>query len=377
MKFFALLAISLVSVCTSRVAEPADNYAWVLPRGFPKPRVPADNPMTIAKVDLGRRLFYDTRLSVNGRSSCSTCHKQELAFSDGRTVSIGTTGEAHPRGSMSLVNVAYSAALTWSNPTLTRLEDQALIPMYGEHPLELGLRTNDGFLGRLRAVPIYREMFGKAFPGERNPFSRENVVFAIASFERSIISARSPYDRYHFGGEDGAVSVSAKRGETLFFSQQLHCFRCHSGFNFSDATDSALRQNRSVEFHNTGLYNTAGPTSYPLPNAGIFEFTKLAADVGKFKTPTLRNIAVTAPYMHDGSIATLQEVLEHYSAGGRTISAGPHAGVGRNNPNKDPELQGFTLTHRDQEDLIAFLRSLTDEDVLHDARFADPWVLKN
>ena len=377
MKFWVLLAMSLVSVCTTHPAEAADSYPWILPKGFPKPRVPADNPMTDAKVDLGRRLFYDTRLSVNGKSSCSTCHKQELAFSDGRAVSIGTTGEAHPRGSMSLVNVAYSAVLTWSNPTLTRLEDQALVPMYGEHPLELGLRANDGFLERLRAVPIYREMFGKAFPGDRDPFNERNIVFAIASFERSIISAGSPYDRYHYGGDDTAVSASVKRGEVLFFSQQLHCFRCHSGFNFSDATDSALRQNRPVEFHNTGLYNTAGLTSYPLPNVGIFEFTKLAADVGKFKAPTLRNVAVTAPYMHDGSIGTLKEVLEHYSAGGRTISAGPHAGMGRNNPNKDPQLEGFTLTPRDQIDLIAFLQSLTDEEVLHDARFADPWVLKN
>src|ERR1700721_1151986 len=126
-------------------AEP-DEYAWNLPKGFPKPYVPADNPMTAAKVELGRYLFYDTRLSVNGKSSCATCHKQELAFTDGRAVSAGTTGQLHSRSAMSLVNVAYSGALTWNDPRMKNLEDQALVPMYGDHPAELGLRDGDGFL---------------------------------------------------------------------------------------------------------------------------------------------------------------------------------------------------------------------------------------
>lgn len=340
-----------------------DSYSWNLPKGFPKPHVPADNPMTAAKVELGRYLFYDTRMSVNGKSSCATCHEQKLAFTDGRAVSVGATGEAHPRSAMSLVNVAYSAALTWSNPNLKELEEQALVPMFGEHPLELGLREGDGFLPMLRSDARYRMLFADAFPGEPDAFTVNNVTRAIACFERSIISARSPYDRYHYGGEDNAVSDSAKRGEILFFSQNISCFRCHSGFNFSDASTSERNFGREVEFHNTGLYNLPGLLSYPAPNTGIYEYTKAAADVGKFKAPTLRNIAVTAPYMHDGSIATLDGVLDHYSAGGRA----------HDNPNKDALIGGFKLSAQDRADLIAFLETLTDEAVLHDPRFANPW----
>jgi cytochrome c peroxidase len=313
-------------------ADPASDggYAWTLPKGFPKPRVPADNPMTAAKVELGRHLFYDVRMSVNAKASCATCHRQELAFTDGKPVGVGATGEKHPRGAMSLVNVAYSGRLTWNNPEMRRLEDQALVPMFGEHPVELGLREGDGLLPMLRSDARYRGLFAQAFPGETDPFSVANVVKAIASFERSIISGRSPWDRYHYERDDAAISESAKRGEILFFDSRLSCFRCHGGFNFSGGE----------EFHNTGVST---------------------GDPGKFKAPSLRNIAVTAPYMHDGSMATLDAVLDHYSSGGKES-------VG-----KDPLIHGFKLSQEDRQDLIAFLQSLTDDAVLHDARFANPW----
>jgi len=330
---FAVLALPLY----------AQDYAWDLPKGFPKPHVPAGNPMSAAKVELGRYLFYDTRLSVNGKESCATCHKQELAFTDGRTVAIGTTGELHPRGAMSLVNVAYAGALTWNNASLRDLEDQALVPMFGEHPIELGLREGDGFLPALRAEKRYRALFERAFPGETDRITVKNAVKAIACFERSIISARSPYDRYHYAGDDNAVSESAKRGEILFFNQHLACFRCHGGFNFSDASVSERNAGRTVELHNNGL----------------------PAAAGNFKTPTLRNIAVTAPYMHNGSLKTLDDVVNHYAAGG--------TGTGHDNPGKDPLIAGFQLSPQDRADLIAFLKSLTDEPVLHDPRFSNPW----
>jgi cytochrome c peroxidase len=365
----AALVIPLLFVV---IALAEDSYSWNLPKGFPRPPVPADNPMTPAKVELGRYLFYDTRLSVNGKSSCGTCHKQELAFTDGKPVGEGATGQKHSRGAMSLVNIAYSAALTWSNPQMKELEQQALTPMFGEHPVELGLREGDSLPAMLRADPKYREMFERAFPGTADRFTVANVTKAIASFERSIISARSPYDRYHYNREDDAISDAAKRGETLFFNQHLSCFRCHGGFNFSGDSVGEGRQ-REVEFHNTGLYNVPGKLSYPAPNVGTFEFTKAPGDVGKFKAPTLRNIAVTAPYMHDGSIATLEGVLDHYAAGGRTIASGPNAGIGHDNPNKDQLVGGFELSAQDRQDLIAFLQSLTDEAVLHDPRFANPF----
>jgi len=158
---------------------------------------------------------------------------------DGRPVGVGATGEQHSRSAMSLVNVAYSAVLTWSNPDMKLLEEQALVPMFGEHPVELGLREGDPFLPMLRSDPKYRQLFAAAFPAEQDAFNVKNVTKALACFERSIIAARSPYDRYHYGGDDSAVSESAKRGEILFFSQPISCFRCHGGFNFSDAAIKA------------------------------------------------------------------------------------------------------------------------------------------
>jgi cytochrome c peroxidase len=357
----------------------ADQYQWRLPAGFPKPRVAAGNPMSMAKVELGRYLFYDQRLSGNGQQSCASCHQQELAFTDGKARAVGSTGELHPRGAMSLVNVAYAGVLTWSDPTERSLEHQALTPMFNKLPVELGVK-NDGadFLRLARADRTYQRLFPAAFPGDPGPYSITNVAKALASFERTIISGNSPYDKYHYDRDDGAISDSAKRGEILFMSSPLSCFRCHGGFNFSDTTDFADRvpgrgDGGGSNFHNTGLYNIAGPLSFPAPNLGIYEHTKNPEDVGKFKAPTLRNIALTAPYMHDGSAPTLSEVFDHYSAGGRSITVGPDAGDGSKNPNKDPLIGGFAVTDNERQDLAAFLNSLTDDTLIHDPRFSDPW----
>ena len=366
---------TLAAIVAASVVLPGQaGYDWHLPPGFPVPPVPADNPMSAGKVALGRHLFYDVRLSGNRTQSCASCHQQSLAFADGRPVSIGSTGERHPRGSMSLANVAYAASLTWANPTLTALEDQALVPMFGEHPVELGLATDDRFIDLVRSDRRYAPLFRDAFPGDADPYTRRHVLMAMASFQRTLISGRSPYDRYHFERDDAAISAAARRGEVLFHSRQLSCFTCHGGFNMSGTTVTASRPSAATEFHNTGLYNLAGALSYPASNTGIYELTHVAADVGKFKPPTLRNIAVTAPYMHDGSVATLDEAIDHYAAGGRTISGGPHQGVGRDNPNKSPTLRGFTLSPEQRVDLVAFLESLTDEAFLHDPRFSNPWT---
>src|SRR5262245_7394130 len=375
-RMFGAAAIWLAALLAVGRAHTPGAYVWSLPHQWPAPHVAASNPMSAAKAELGRHLFYDTRLSANGTQACATCHEQARAFTDGRPVAIGSTGEQHPRGSMSLVNVAYAAALTWANPTITELEDQALVPMYGTHPVELGLPDDDrALLDRLRAEPRYTRLFTDAFGAEPDPFTRPHVAQALASFERTIVSARSPYDRYHDERDDAAISPAARRGETLFHSQPLSCFRCHGGFTMSGAvTFEGRRGTGGVEFHNTGLYNLAGALSYPAPDRGLYEITHRPEDVGRFKAPTLRNIAVTAPYMHDGSATTLEDVIAHYAAGGRTIADGPHRGVGHDNPNKSPVVAGFTLSAADREDLIAFLQSLTDEALLHDPRFANPWT---
>jgi cytochrome c peroxidase len=342
----------------------AGEFDWNLPPGFPRPAVPPDNPMSAAKVELGRRLFYDKRISVNGKEACATCHRQELAFTDGRARAQGTTGQLHPRSAMSLANVAYVPFLTWANPTVTSLEKQSLIPMLGEQPVELGLKGHEGhFLGLLRAEPIYRVLFSQAFPGENDRYTLVNVSKAIAAFERTIISVRSPYDRYRWGGDSAAISDAAKRGEILFFSsERAGCFQCHAGWNFSagirfEGGPSGFRGGGELP----GFFNT-GVSDYAPPNRGLFEQTSKAADIGKFRVPSLRNIAITAPYMHDGSLATLDEVIEHYSTGGKF-----------NHPNKSRIVRSFHLTNDERQDLIEFLKSLTDEELLHDPRLSDPW----
>jgi cytochrome c peroxidase len=319
----------------------AGAYNWDLPKGFPVPRVPPDNPMSNEKVKLGRFLFYDKRLSGNGTMSCATCHRQELAFTDGRAFPVGVTGQVHPRSAQSIVNAAYYSVLTWSNPDVKRLEEQVLVPMLSNQPVELGLRGHEAAtLAAFRSDDAYRDLFPQAFASERDAFTISNIAKALACFVRTIISGRSPYDRFLHDAQPNAISESAKRGELLFFSDgSAGCFRCHSGFNFSDSA-----------FHNTALYNP-----YPEPNPGV--------SLGKFRTPTLRNVAVTAPYMHDGSVKTLDAVLDHYAAGGRSTT----------NPNKDKLLTGFILTEQNRLDLITFLESLTDTELLHDPRFSDPW----
>lgn len=334
MRFGMLATLALCSA--TGLAQ--DAYHWELPPGFPAPLVPADNPMTAAKVELGRHLFYDPRLSVNGKTSCATCHRQERAFTDGRATALGTTGQAHTRNTMSLVNVAYGASLTWGDPTVRRLEDQAPIPMFGEHPIEMGLRESEGVPAAMANDARYRDLFGRAFPGEAAAMTVGNAVKAIASFERTIIAGGSAYDRYHYGGDNAAVSAAARRGEVLFYSQPLSCFRCHGGFDFSDAIQFDNHPRSQVPAHATGV-----------------------ASAGKFKAPSLRNIALTAPYMHDGSIPTLEAVLDRYAAGGGHV------------PEQDPLIGGFPLSAAQRADLVEFLRSLTSEAVLHDPKFANPW----
>jgi cytochrome c peroxidase len=346
-----------------------------IPKGFPPPVIPADNPVTVDKIRLGRYLFYDKRLSLNGTTSCATCHRQELAFTDGLERAKGATGDLHPRGAMTLVNVAWNRAFNWGDRSVHSLEEQALKPMMGTTPIELGFGTVEKqFLASARHDPVYEKLFPAAFPGEDDPWSTANIAKALATFQRTIISRGSPWDRFHFDGDESAISDAAKRGEVLFFLDGgPSCFRCHAGVNFSDATDFAGRGNVPVSFHNTGLYNVSGEFSYPAGGRGIYENSKLAEDMGMFKAPTVRNIALTAPYMHDGSARTLSDVLDHYAAGGRRIGDGPNAGNGHDNPLKDKRVGGFPMTARNKADLIAFLESLTDETLLKNPELSDPW----
>ncbi|MGH1346878.1 MAG: MbnH family di-heme enzyme [Nannocystales bacterium] len=349
---------------TSTGAGPLEvtPWEWALPPGFPQPVVPQSNPMTVEGVELGRHLFFDTRLSVDGTYACSSCHDPESAFTDGLAMAEGVTGQIHTRGSMSLANVAYAGTLAWANPELLDLETHALVPMFGTEPVEMGLIDEDDLVSRIASEPVYDELFAAAYPTDADPITLAHVTQALASFQRSLISGRAPFDRWFFEGDEEAISEAAKRGWDLF-NVPGECTYCHFGFNFSNASYFEGMPQRPLEFHNTALYNEDGQGGYPAGNEGLYAFSGEDADMGKFKSPTLRNIAVTAPYMHDGSIATLEEMLEHYSVGGRVES-----------PNADHRMRTFTLKDDEVADLIAFFESLTDDAFLTNPAHADPWV---
>ena len=380
---YTLSLLLFVAGCgDSDAASAPEEWVWDLPDTVPEPRVPEDNPMTAAKVELGRFLFYDTQLSANQTQSCGTCHLQELAFTDGLAQAEGSTGQIHPRSSMSIANAGYAASLTWANPAVVRLEKQALVPMFGEDPVELGMANmEDELLRRMRDDESYPAMFAEAFPSETAPINLDSITKAIGAFQRQVTSFDSKVDHWQ-QGDRTALTESEQRGMALFFGgtnaagveDAFECFHCHGGFLFSQSSDDAGQVFDQKFFMNNGLYNLDEDGSYPALNEGLFEMTGELADKGRFKPPSLRNIAITAPYMHDGSIETLEEVLDHYARGGRLIEDGPHAGDGKDNPNKSALLNGFVMTEQEKQDLVAFLHALTDETLLNNPAYSDPFA---
>ncbi|MDD4965087.1 MAG: di-heme enzyme [Gallionella sp.] len=345
-------------------------YRWDKPDWVPEPVVPTDNPMSTAKIELGRHLFYDKRLSLNNTMACATCHQQDQAFTDGKARSPNIHGEEGVRSAMSLVNLAYLPVLTWANPNQKHLEKQLLVPIFGSNPIELGMEGREQALfTRLQNDALYPKLFRRAFPQQQGVINLATISQAIASFERSLLSFNAPYDRYKYGGESNAISAAAKRGEGLFFGEELECSHCHGGFNFTDNVQHSRLPFPEIGFHNTGMYNRDGKGAYPPDNTGIRAVTDHPADEGKFRTPTLRNIAVTAPYMHDGSIGTLREViLKHYAIKGKAVNDG-HAP----SPLRDALIEGFAITDAELNDLIAFMESLTDQIFLTNPQFSNPW----
>lgn len=362
-----------VSVNDTVQAPGAGQWRWELPAHFPVPKVPESNPMSEAKVDLGRHLFYDRRLSGNGTQSCASCHHQDKAFTDGLGTAIGSTGMAHPRGAQGLANVAYHATLTWANPSLVTLEKQMEVPLFGDDPVEMGVNDHNRaeVLARLHAEPVYAAKFAAAFPEAAQPMGWGQVIQAIASFQRTLLSGHSRYDQYLQG--KAQLTVPETRGMALFFGEKAECFHCHGSFNFNDQIVHAASRVVETPFHNTGLYNLGGTGAFPEHNRGVFELTALVKDMGAFRAPSLRNVEVTAPYMHDGSVATLEAVLDFYADGGRRIASGPYAGDGRLNPHKSELISLIDLNAQDKSDLVAFLKTLTDHDFLQNPRHSDPW----
>ena len=364
-----LLAAGLVLTGPAAAAD----WTWRLPDYVPAPLVPADNPMSAAKVELGRRLFYDKRLSGEGDIACASCHEQARAFTDGRALSPGATGARTHRNSPSIVNAAWHATYTWANPALTTLERQMEVPLFGDDPVEMGVTdaNKPKMLARLKAEPLYPPLFKAAFGEEAEPISLGNAIKAVAAFQRSVISFDSRYDRYLQG--KGTLNDAETRGMALFFGERAECHHCHGSFNVNDQVIHVNTRDAEIQFHNTGLYNIGRDGGYPFPNRGLFEFTAKPADMGAFRAPSLRNVALTAPYMHDGSVKTLAEVIEIYSQGGRLVTSGALKGDGRRNPHKSGLIARIDLTAGEKSDLLAFLEALTDLTLPTDPRHADPW----
>jgi cytochrome c peroxidase len=344
------------------------EYQWPLKYNFPKPKVPKDNPMTQEKVTLGQYLFYDKNLSSNQTQSCSSCHQQRFSFAESKTHSIGSTGDKISRNAPVLVNIAYNKNFTWAHSELKNIEQQLLIPMFNESPIELGISGHEKMVLSRFKTSQYQPLFKAAFPGKDISFDLINK--ALASFVRSLISLDSAFDRYAYAGDDSALSESAIRGMNLFFSEKTECHHCHGGFNFTQSTVHEKQLLDRKPFHNTGLYNLSETGDYP--DNGLYEITLNPKDKGKFRAPTLRNIEFSAPYMHDGSIETLEEVIDFYADGGRNIIAGKHKGDGRKNPNKSIFVKQIQLTEQEKTDLINFLKSLSDTSFITNKKLSNP-----
>lgn len=322
---------------------------------------------TALKIELGRRLFFDKNLSLNGTKSCASCHNPAFAFSDGYRTSTTALGQTLLHNSPSLINTAFNRFYDWADTNVTSYSKQIKRPLYSSHPVELGLNVDlQRNIALLEKNNRYKYLFNRVYPLS-DKLLTENMEDAIIAFLRSLVSFNSPYDRFT-GGDPSAFTKEMIAGKQLFFSSRLQCGSCHKAPLFTSNDNRYALPYDSIYF-NTGLYNITGKGRYPAGDEGLFGHTGRESDIGRFKVPSLRNIALTAPYLHDGSAATLQEVVDIYSRGGRKISAGPMSGDGKENPYKDQRIRGFSITAEEKRSLIAFLCSLTDSSVLTQPRF--------
>jgi len=293
------------------------------PLGIPSVPFPKDNPPTRERIDLGRRLFFDPRLSSDGSTSCATCHNPDQAFVDNQVTSRGIGGKKATRNTPTLINTAFQPYQFWDG-RVSSLEDQALLPL--ENPLEMGSSISI-IADRLNQLPEYRDAFRRVFNA---PVTRNNLAQALASFERTVLAGDSAYDQYAAGN---SIALSQKAAEGLqLFEGKAHCRLCHQGYNFSDGV-----------FHNLGV----GWDRTSFADEGRSVVTTIVKDRGAFKTPTLRQVAQTGPYMHDGSLASLEAVVNFYDQGGKA------------NPHLDPLIQPLRLTLQEKEALVEFLCSLS------------------
>ncbi len=341
------------SLLCSPVAGVGTPYELQVPYFFPEPIIPEDNPMTLEGVELGRHLFWETKLSRNNAVSCGSCHFPSASFSDSAPGSTGLYGDITPRNSMAIVNMAWGKHFFWDGRAAT-LEDQLLEPV--QNPIEMDLTWKEA-VERIGSDVLYQGLFTDAFGTPCVDSVR--ITYALAQFIRTMISGRSRFDKARYYGE-ALLTPSEVRGMELFLAEAGDpeffpggqfggdCFHCHGG---------ALVEFTNHQFHNNGLDSV-------ITDPGRGAVTGYTFDMGLFKTPTLRNIALSAPYMHDGRFATLHEVLEHYNMGGHP------------SPTIDPLMKmqgvGLGLSPQDIDDLVNFLNALTDSEFVQNESFSNP-----
>lgn len=322
--FYLFLSLFIILSFGLKESIFKDDYTLILPKGFPEPYIPIDNKLTQSRVELGKQLFFDVRLSRNNSLACASCHNPKLAFTDGSKLSIGNKGELLSRNAPTLTNIAYQDSGLLFDRGVPTLEMQILVPIQEHKEFDFNIQL---IAERLKKDTSFQSLSLKAYHSEITPFV---ITRAIAAFERTLISGNSPYDKFN-NGDSTALTDDQQHGMDLFFNT-LHCSECHSGFNF---TNNSLQNN--------GLH----PYPYPL-DSGRMRVTTLEKDRDLFKVPTLRNIAITAPYMHDGSLNNLEEVIEHYNTGGHKHS------------NKSEKLTPIQLNLSEKRQLTLFLEALTD-----------------
>ena len=299
-----------------------NTFSFSTPKGFPKLKVPDDNPITEYKIELGKMLFFDKMMSRDSSISCASCHNPKYAFTDQLKKSRGIKGRATSRNTPTLMNIAYNNSFLRDgvNPSL---EAQVIVPIHEKNEFDFHILL---LAERMKKNQKYMQLSMKAFGEEPNPKIISN---AIATYERTLISGNSRFDKFYYHGDSNALNGSEIRGLKLFY-EDLNCTSCHSGFNFSNG-----------EIVNIGLYEKYS-------DIGKMRVSLNESDNGKFKVPTLRNISITYPYMHDGSMKSLEEVVDHYISGGKM------------NANKDKRINPVNISEKEKHDLIAFLKSLTD-----------------
>lgn len=338
----ASVALAALVACVS-AAAPVDA-AW--PAADLQPPHPDDNQPTPIKIELGRRLFYDGDLSWDGTMSCATCHEQKRGFADPNRTRAGFDGSPGERNIQTLANVAWFNSLTWGGPHVDTLEHQALIPIEGFVPVEMGFggKPEGALAQRLADQPCYPELFRAAFPERDGKIDMHTITLALGAFQRTLVSLDAPYDRW-MRGDKAALTAQQARGAALFEAKQ--CSSCHAGPHFTDAATPGVKPDEA--FHRLALPADG-------KDAGLSRITLKPEDAGRFRTPGLRNVALSAPYMHDGEVATLREAIAHHHAD-------PSA--------SDPRLKQ-ALSDTETQDLIAFLEALTDQTFITNPAFARP-----